>query len=143
MNKRVRTRLLVVTVAILGLVGVLIWRSQGRGGLQYYKTVAQIRAEEAALKGTNVRVAGNVQKGSIQRTGQGLRFVVTDGKQGIPVIYTGPPVETFKDDAEVVVDGLWGEDGTLASKSMITKCPTKFQDRLSKENQAGAAEAAD
>ena len=132
MNKRARTRLFVVTVVILAIVGVLIYNSQRSGGLQYYKTVGEVMAEASELEGTNVRVAGRVRSGSIERNKEGLNFTVvetdTAGAAGIAVVYNGPPVETFKEGADVVIDGRYEEDGTIRSESMITKCPSKFEE---------------
>lgn len=140
MNKRVRTRLIVVTVAILALVGVLIYRSS-RGGTLAYKTPTEIKAQQTAA-GTMVRIAGDVATGTVVKSSEGVRFDVTDQKESIPVLYTGVVPDTFKEGVQVVIDGTYEGGAGVRSDSMVTKCPTKFSEELkTKEAEGQAAEA--
>lgn len=139
MNKRARTRLIVVTVAILALVGVLIWRNSGSSSV--YKTPSEILSEASSLTGRSVRVAGFVVPGSIKREAAGTSFRVGDPDKKdvtLAVFYTGTVPGTFKDEADVVVDGELGADGKVSSDTMITKCPTKFEDQAGKTQASGS-----
>lgn len=136
MNRRARVRLIVVTVAILALVGVLLVINM-RGGTLSYKTPSELRAAEAK-PGELVRMAGDVATGTVRRTPQGVEFDVTDTKESIPVLYTGVVPDTFKDGVQVVVDGVYSDDGRVVSDSMVTKCPTKFSEELKTKEAEGA-----
>ncbi len=138
MNKRARTRLIVVTVIILGIVGGLIYYSS-RGGTLAYKTPTEVQAQAATLQGKGVRVTGEVATGTIVRDTDGLKFDVTDRKSSVPVLFTGTVPDTFKEGLQVIVDGTYGADGRVTSKSMVTKCPTKFQAELGKNTTGSAA----
>ena len=127
-NQKARTRLIVVTVAILGLVGVLIYTSAGSGTLEY-KTPTEVNKAAAKFTGKSIRMTGEVATGTVLRVPEGLKFDVTDRTQSVPVLYTGIVPDTFKEGLQVVVDGTYA-DGRLTSKSMVTKCPTKFKEQL-------------
>ena len=52
-----------------------------------------------------------------------------DGSSPLPVTYTGTVPDPFRDGREVIVTGKL-EDGTFVAEhdSLITKCPSKFQE---------------
>ncbi|HEX6587326.1 MAG TPA: cytochrome c maturation protein CcmE [Solirubrobacterales bacterium] len=90
------------------------------------KQPSQLLAENAT--GT-YELTGKVVPGSIQRSGDDLRFRITDrdGSHPIPVTYTGTVPDPFRDGREVILTGKL-EDGTFVGEkdSLITKCPSKF-----------------
>jgi cytochrome c-type biogenesis protein CcmE len=48
-----------------------------------------------------------VTEGTIDTTGSGVSFVVTDGDQSIDVTHTGAPPQLFQENIGVVVEGTW------------------------------------
>ena len=76
-------------------------------------------------------LTGRVVPGSIHRSDDELRFQIEDrdGSQSLPVTYTGTIPDPFRDGREVIVTGKL-EEGTFVAEhdSLITKCPSKFQD---------------
>ena len=63
-----------------------------------------------------------------------LMFKLEDkdnSSQIIPVSFSGIVPDTFKHGAEVIVEGKMREDGSFAAKTLMTKCPSKYQ----KENR--------
>lgn len=76
-------------------------------------------------------LTGKVIPGSIERGDERMRFAVSDrdGSGELPVVYTGTVPDPFRDGREVIVTGRL-EDGTFVAEhdSLITKCPSKFQD---------------
>ena len=75
-----------------------------------------------------LRVAGNVQPGSIRRTGTHVQFVLVEQDQLLPVDYTGTeaPPDTFKDDSQALADGSFGRDGVFHAKALQAKCASKY-----------------
>ena len=61
----------------------------------------------------------------------GLVFQISDrdGSSALPVTYTGTCSDPFRDGREVIVTGKL-TDGTFVAEhdSLITKCPSKFQE---------------
>jgi cytochrome c-type biogenesis protein CcmE len=67
-----------------------------------------------------LRVAGNVQPGSIKRTGTHVQFVLVEQDQLLSVDYTGTeaPPDTFKDDSQALADGSFGHDCVFHAKAL-------------------------
>ena len=81
--------------------------------------------------GGSYDLTGKVVPGSVQRTDDRLNFEISDrdGAASLPVAYTGTVPDPFRDGREVIVTGKL-TDGTFVAEhdSLITKCPSKFQD---------------
>jgi cytochrome c-type biogenesis protein CcmE len=79
----------------------------------------------------SVELTGKVAPGSVQKSGETLRFAIRD-RNGtgpkIPVVYTGVVPDPFRVGREVIVTGKL-KDGTFIGErdSLVTKCPSKFQ----------------
>jgi len=75
-----------------------------------------------------LRVAGNVQPGSIKRNGTKVEFVLIENDQILQVSYSGtePPPDTFKDNSQALADGSFGRDGVFHAKQLQAKCASKY-----------------
>lgn len=75
-----------------------------------------------------VRVEGTVQQGFVQHNGatQQLSFVISDGSQAIPVVYTGVVPDIFNSGIQVVIEGHYSGQGAFQAQTLLTKCPSKF-----------------
>jgi cytochrome c-type biogenesis protein CcmE len=82
--------------------------------------------------GGDYKLTGKVVDGSVKRQGETLSFAVRDrnGTASVPVTYTGVVPDPFREGREVVVDGKL-ERGTFVGQrdSLVTKCPSKFQNK--------------
>jgi cytochrome c-type biogenesis protein CcmE len=105
-------------------------------GLVYTSFSASTEAREPSdviSSGTSdtVDLTGKVVPGTVERTDERLAFQISDrdGESPLPVVYTGTVPDPFKDGREVIVTGQM-EEGTFVAEhdSLITKCPSKFQD---------------
>lgn len=96
----------------------------------YYITVGELMARGSSASTQQVRVAGDVVPGSVEKIDAGLaiRFLVHDGSGQMPVYYKGGPVpDIFGDQVQVVVEGKVGPDGTFQASTLLAKCPSKFE----------------
>ena len=75
-----------------------------------------------------LRVAGNVQPGSIKRSGKKVEFVLLENDQLLNVVYSGTeaPPDTFKDNSQALADGAFGRDGVFHAKQLQAKCASKY-----------------
>lgn len=105
-------------------------------GLVYTSFSASTEAREpseviSSGTGDTVDLTGEVVPGTIERSDERLAFDISDRDGGgvLPVTYTGTVPDPFKDGREVIVTGKM-ENGTFVAErdSLITKCPSKFQD---------------
>lgn len=104
-SSRNRLRSVGVLVVLVIAVGVLL--SQGLlHSLNYFLTVDEALAQKATLGARTIRLEGVVKPGTIHRTNQGARFVVTgSGASVIAVHVSGTPPQLFQANIPVVVVG--------------------------------------
>ena len=94
----------------------------------YYVTIKELRGLGDSAYSKRLRVAGNVQPGSIKRTGTNVNFALVENDQILNVVYQGtePPPDTFKDNAQALADGSFGRDGVFHAKQIQAKCASKY-----------------
>jgi len=94
----------------------------------YYVTIKELRGMGGSVYTKRLRVAGNVQPGSIRRTGTKVEFMLVENDQILPVAYSGTeaPPDTFKDNSQALADGSFGRDGVFHAKQLQAKCASKY-----------------
>jgi len=94
----------------------------------YYVTIKELRGMGGSAYTKRLRVAGNVQPGSIKRTGTKVEFMLVENDQILPVVYGGTeaPPDTFKDNSQALADGSFGRDGVFHAKQLQAKCASKY-----------------
>jgi len=115
------TALILVTLGYLAYTGVQESKS-------YYVTIKELRTMGNSVYSKRLRVAGNVQPGSIKRHGTQVEFVLVENDQLLPVVYNGTeaPPDTFKDDSQALAEGSFGRDGVFHAKGLQAKCASKY-----------------
>ena len=113
--------LIVLALGYLAYTGVQESKS-------YYVTIKELRGMGNEAYNKRLRVAGNVQPGSIRRTGTNVNFVLVENDQILNVVYSGtePPPDTFKDNAQALAEGSFGRDGMFYAKQIQAKCASKY-----------------
>lgn len=94
----------------------------------YYVTIKELHGMGDGAYTKRLRVAGNVEPGSIKRTGTNVNFVLVENDQKLNVYYDGtePPPDTFKDNAQALAEGSFGRDGVFHAKQIQAKCASKY-----------------
>ena len=112
---------IVVSMGFLAYTGVQDSKS-------YYVTIKELRGMGDGVYSKRLRVAGNVQPGSIKRNGTRVEFMLIEQDQTLPVVYTGTeaPPDTFKDNSQALADGSFGRDGVFHAKALQAKCASKY-----------------
>jgi cytochrome c-type biogenesis protein CcmE len=115
------TAVILLLLAYLAYTGVQDSKS-------YYVTIKELHKMGDTAFTKRLRVAGNVQPGSIKRTGTHVQFVLVEEDQTVSVDYTGTeaPPDTFKDDSQALADGSFGRDGVFHAKQLQAKCASKY-----------------
>ena len=124
--------LVVISLAYLAFTGVQESKS-------YYVTIKELRAMDNGVYAKRLRVAGNVQPGSIKRQGTHVEFLLMEEGNTLPVVYQGTeaPPDTFKDDSQALAEGSFGRDGVFHAKKLQAKCASKYAPQ--QQNGAPAA----
>ena len=119
-----------IIVATLVIIAAVLYLaiSGARDSKSYYCTIAELQNMGNKAYSRNLRVAGNVKPGSIQRVGTHANFVLLELGKELPVRYDGaePPPDTFKDDAQALAMGHLGRDGIFQANQLQAKCASKY-----------------
>jgi cytochrome c-type biogenesis protein CcmE len=115
------TMVILLSLAYLAYTGVQQSKS-------YYVTIKELHGMGDSAYSKRLRIAGNVQPGSIKRTGLNVEFVLVEQGQSLNVIYNGTeaPPDTFKDNSQALADGTFGKDGIFHAKQLQAKCASKY-----------------
>ncbi len=124
-----RNRYIKFGIPIVVIVGALSFLAfQGvQESKSYYVTIKELQGDQD-VHSKRLRVAGNVQPGSIKRQGTRVEFVLVEEGRTLPVIYQGTeaPPDTFKDDSQALAEGTFGRDGVFHAKKLQAKCASKY-----------------
>jgi cytochrome c-type biogenesis protein CcmE len=123
----------ILIAIIVASLGYLAWTGV-QESKSYYVTIAELRQLGDVAYTRRLRVAGNVEPGSIRQIGTNADFVIleqdpqTKETQTLRVSYKGtePPPDTFKDNAQALVLGEYGKDGVFHAKEIQAKCASKY-----------------
>lgn len=112
------------------VVATVVWLavSAGSQAKSYYVTIAELQSLGNKAYSRNLRVAGNVQPGSIERVGTNATFTLVELNKTLRVDYHGaePPPDEFKDDAQALAVGTFGRDGVFHATQIQAKCASKY-----------------
>ncbi|HSC89446.1 MAG TPA: cytochrome c maturation protein CcmE [Polyangiaceae bacterium] len=136
--------LLVALLAVAGGILALVFTSAEDAAI-YSVTTDQLRREASKYEGRNVRVEGNLVKGSLRHRAEPCeyRFEMEKNGASVPVRYPECIVpDTFRDmpgmDVMVTAEGKWNAEGYFEASHIMAKCPSKYE----MEQKAKRGEAA-
>ena len=111
----------VLSLAYLAFTGVQQTKS-------YYVTIKELKKMGDDGYKKRLRVAGNVEPGSIKRHGTHVEFALVEEGNALNVEYTGTeaPPDTFVDNAQALAEGTYGRDGVFHAKMLQAKCASKY-----------------
>ncbi len=112
-----------VVVVAAGLVAWLVVKALNQdGGINFAYTPSEVFAKKAPL-GRSFRVGGLVTEHTLKRESGGLtvHFELTDTVRSIPVVFTGPLPDLFKEGKGAVVDGKLEADGVFHASEVLAK----------------------
>ena len=155
-NPAVRWKFIIGGLLIVAAVVYLIVSST-QASAQYFLTVDEIIAKGGSITGRDVRISGAVVGETVQYDPQTLNLtftiasipgdnkvieaegglatvlhaaVVDPSRQRLVVIYNGPKPDLLRDEAQAIITGKLGEDGTFYASELLLKCPTKYEEAL-------------
>ena len=113
--------IIVATIAYLAITGANNTKS-------YYVTISELQSMGHKAYTRHLRVAGNVEPGSIHRVGAGADFKLVEQGRLLQVESRGsePSPDTFKDHAQALALGTFGHDGVFHATEVQAKCASKY-----------------
>jgi cytochrome c-type biogenesis protein CcmE len=128
MVKPKHQRLVLVALAVTALVGAVLlamWGLQDRAA--YFVTPSDIAAGKV-VPDKAMRLGGMVVKGSLRRDADGLtiRFIVSDTKAEMPVVYRGITPDLFKEGNGVIAEGRLDPNGLFVADNILAKHDERY-----------------
>jgi cytochrome c-type biogenesis protein CcmE len=126
-----RLKLIIGVVVLTLAIGYLVFSSVSSSSA-YYMTIGELKAAGPSLGEKKVRVAGVLIGDTVKWDARQLRldFVITDGREQLPVSYSGARPDMFRDGAETVVEGAYS-NGLFRATNLLLKCPSKYEEAVS------------
>ncbi|HLH36779.1 MAG TPA: cytochrome c maturation protein CcmE [Alloacidobacterium sp.] len=139
-NNKQGTRIGIAIVVILGTI-IYLAISGVRANKSYYVTIQELQGMGNKAYTRHLRVAGNVQPGSIQHKGSDADFVLVENTHTLRVSYKGdePPPDTFKDNSQALAIGTYGRDGVFHATQLQAKCASKYAPQQPGQNPTAAS----
>jgi cytochrome c-type biogenesis protein CcmE len=129
--KRSRKKSVQFSLGTVGIVLILLWLAKTgfEEGKAYYKTLEELEKMGPKVHEVRLRVAGDVQKGSIQKGESATLFVLIQGARSLPIKYMGlsPLPDTFVDGAQAIVEGRFSQEKVFQADRIQAKCASKYE----------------
>jgi cytochrome c-type biogenesis protein CcmE len=122
-----KRRLAIVIAAVAGLTAAGLFVANAfRSNLVYFFSPTEVY-DGKAPKDKLFRIGGLVEKGTVQRLGDGLKvqFSVTDTNKTVPVYYEGILPDLFREGQGVVVQGRFDAERFVA-REVLAKHDEKY-----------------
>ncbi len=126
-NKKILFGSIVIVASIIYL-GVTGFEQD----MSYYITAEELLEKGDEVYDTRLRVAGQVVWGSIDRSKKPMTFNIDHNEKVVAVHYEGqsPVPDTFRDHAQVVLEGKFSNDRIFRADKIQAKCASKYESRL-------------
>lgn len=125
------TRIYVVAFLLfVGAMGYLCFAGLTENSV-YFLNVSEAKAATPD-KLKQARLFGVVAPHDMDKSLNAVTFQLLDKDNtslAIPVAYSGLVPDGFKPGAEVIVEGGMGDGGKFSAKTLMTKCPSKYENR--------------
>ena len=135
MNKK-KVTITIITLSFLAFVWIgyiTLNPDQENPGMIRFLSLADIQTVNQTER---IRLGGLVSPGTILVSQQNLlecKFDLAQGEHTVPVQFIGTRPDLFKDEAEVIVEGIF-VDGLFKADQLQTKCASRYEGDLRDES---------
>ena len=122
LTKKIKTRLLFLVSIILITLSFLIFIYLNlKQNILYFKTPSEIFTNTTIEASSMIRVGGMVKKDSIRQNNKEIRFILTDYKKELIVVYSGTVPNLFSEEQGAVVEGVLNDKKYLIADRILAK----------------------
>ena len=122
LTKKIKTRLLFLVSIILITLSFLIFIYLNlKQNILYFKTTSEIFINDPIEGNSMIRVGGMVKKDSIRQNNKEIRFILTDYKKELIVVYSGTVPNLFSEEQGAVVEGILNDKKYLIADRILAK----------------------
>ena len=122
LTKKIKTRftfLLLIILISVSLLSFIYFKL--KQNILYFKTPTDIFLSNSLDKNTLIRVGGMVKKDSIEQNNDEIKFVLTDFKKDLIVVYVGAVPNLFSEQSGAVVEGKLNDKRYLIANRILAK----------------------
>ena len=122
LTKKIKTRLLFLISIILITLSFLIFIYLNlKQNILYFKTPSEIFMNTTIEASSMIRVGGMVKKDSIRQNNKEIRFILTDYKKELIVVFSGTVPNLFSEEQGAVVEGILNDKKYLIADRILAK----------------------
>jgi cytochrome c-type biogenesis protein CcmE len=120
-GRKVKLRFLFIVIILITLIlSVFLVLKSLEENVVYFQSPSEINAS-SELDKKKIRVGGMVKKNSVSITVNEIRFIITDFKNEINVIYTGAVPNLFEEEKGVVAEGFLKDKNFFSATKILAK----------------------
>jgi cytochrome c-type biogenesis protein CcmE len=128
---KTRTKLTIVVVLFLSVIGTLIYTSIGKAAT-FYMTVDELETNIDEAVGKPIKISGKIVGETIKFDPDKILLTFELRGEGVssyrvPIHYEGVKPDTLNDGWEAIVEGELTKDGTFVATELLVKCPSKYE----------------
>ena len=122
LTKKIKTRLLfLVSIIIVSTFFLVFIYFNLKQNILYFKTPSEVFNTNEIEGNSMVRVGGMVKKDSIQQNNREIKFILTDYKKELIVVYNGAVPNLFSEERGAVVEGKLNDKKYLIADRILAK----------------------
>jgi len=120
-GSKVKLRFLFIVIILITLIlTIFLILKSLEENVVYFQSPTEIKLL-SELKDNKIRVGGMVKKDSISINANEVRFIITDFKNEINVIYTGAVPNLFDEEKGVVAEGFLKDRSVFLATKILAK----------------------
>ena len=122
LTKKIKTRLsFLISIILITLSFLVFIYFNLKQNILYFKTPSEIFINNQIKENSMIRVGGMVKKDSIRQNNKEIRFILTDYKKELIVVYSGTVPNLFSEEQGAVVEGVLNDKKYLIADRILAK----------------------
>ena len=122
LTKKIKTRLFfLASITLITLSFLIFIYLNLKQNILYFKTPSEIFTNTTIEASSMIRVGGMVKKDSIRQNNKEIRFILTDYKKELIVVYSGTVPNLFSEGQGAVVEGILNDKKYLIADRILAK----------------------
>ena len=122
LTKKIKTRLIfLVSIILITLTFLSFIYLNLKKNILYFKTPSEIFMNSSIEVNSMIRVGGMVKKDSIRQNNKEIKFILTDYKKELLVVYSGTVPNLFSEEQGAVVEGILNDKKYLIADRILAK----------------------
>ena len=122
LTQKIKTRLLfLVSIIFITLSFLIFIYLNLKQNILYFKTPSEIFTNTTIEASSMIRVGGMVKKDSIRQSNKEIKFILTDYKKELIVVFSGTVPNLFSEEQGAVVEGILNDKKYLIADRILAK----------------------